>query len=40
MSELEELSGETVTDLHKQFVDEIVITKDGKEYHRVPEVMD
>jgi isoleucyl-tRNA synthetase len=40
VSELEELSGETVTDLHKQFVDEIVITKDGKEYHRVPEVMD
>ena len=38
--ELEELSGVRVTDLHKHFVDKIVITKDGKTYHRTPEVLD
>ena len=38
--ELEELSGEKVTDLHKHFVDKIVIRKDGKTYHRTPEVLD
>ena len=40
IKELEELSGETVTDLHKHFVDKIVIRKDGKTYHRTPEVLD
>ncbi len=40
VKELEELSGETVTDLHKHFIDKIVITKDGKTYHRTPEVLD
>ncbi len=38
--ELEELSGEKVTDLHKHFVDKVVIRKDGKTYHRTPEVLD
>ena len=38
--ELEELSGEKVTDLHKHFVDKIVISRDGKTYHRTPEVLD
>ena len=38
--ELEELSGEKVTDLHKHFVDKIVIRRDGKTYHRTPEVLD
>ena len=38
--ELEELSGEKVVDLHKHFVDKIVIRKDGKTYHRTPEVLD
>ena len=38
--ELEELSGEKVTDLHKHYVDRIVIRKDGKTYHRTPEVLD
>ena len=38
--ELEELSGEKVTDLHKHFVDKIVIKKGGKTYHRTPEVLD
>ncbi len=40
VKELEELSGETVTDLHKHFIDKIVIKKDGKTYHRTPEVLD
>ena len=38
--ELEELSGEKVTDLHKHFIDRIVIRKDGKTYRRTPEVLD
>ena len=38
--ELEELSGEKVTDLHKHFIDKIVIKKDGKTYSRTPEVLD
>ncbi len=40
VKELEELSGVKVTDLHKHFIDKIVITKDGKTYHRTPEVLD
>jgi isoleucyl-tRNA synthetase len=38
--ELEELSGQKVTDLHKHIVDRIVIRKDGKTYRRTPEVLD
>jgi len=40
VSELETLSGVDIADLHKHFVDEIVIKKDGKEYRRIPEVLD
>ncbi|MBR6587356.1 MAG: class I tRNA ligase family protein, partial [Kiritimatiellae bacterium] len=40
VKELEELSSEKVTDLHKHFIDKIVIRKDGKTYHRTPEVLD
>jgi len=40
VAELEELSGEKVTDLHKHFIDRIVIKRDGKTYHRTPEVLD
>ena len=40
IKELEDLSGVKVTDLHKHYVDKIVITKDGKTYHRTPEVLD
>ncbi|MFA7256997.1 MAG: isoleucine--tRNA ligase, partial [Kiritimatiellales bacterium] len=39
-AELEELSGQKVTDLHKHFVDDILIKKDGKTYKRTPEVLD
>ena len=40
IAELEQLSGERVSDLHKHFVDKVVIRKDGKTYHRTPEVLD
>ncbi|MDP3970785.1 MAG: isoleucine--tRNA ligase [bacterium] len=40
IAELKELSGVEVDDLHKQHVDKVVINKDGKEYHRVPQVLD
>lgn len=40
MAELAELSGVTVTDLHKQYVDPIVITKNNKQFKRIPQVVD
>jgi isoleucyl-tRNA synthetase len=40
VAELEALSGQKVTDLHKHFVDRIEIVKDGKRYRRTPEVLD
>ena len=40
VEELERLSGRRVEDLHKHVVDEIIINKDGKEYKRIPEVLD
>ena len=40
IEQLEELSGEKVDDLHKHFMDEIIIEKDGKTYKRTPEVLD
>ena len=39
-AQLEELSGQKVDDLHKHFVDEIIIEKEGKTYKRTPEVLD
>ncbi|MDR2850325.1 MAG: isoleucine--tRNA ligase [Verrucomicrobiota bacterium] len=40
VAELEALSGERVTDLHKHFVDKVVIRRDGNIYRRTPEVLD
>ncbi len=40
IAELEQLSGQKVTDLHKHVVDAIVIVRDGKTYRRTPEVLD
>lgn len=40
IAELEALSGQKVTDLHKHFIDKIVIRRDGKTYRRTPEVLD
>jgi isoleucyl-tRNA synthetase len=38
--ELEELSGQKVTDLHKHKIDPVEFTKNGKRYRRTPEVLD
>ncbi len=40
VDELEALSGVRVNDLHKHVVDDVVIERDGKVYHRIPEVLD
>jgi isoleucyl-tRNA synthetase len=40
IEQLEALSGQKVDDLHKHYVDEIIIEKDGKTYKRTPEVLD
>lgn len=40
IAELESLSGQRVTDLHKHIVDKVEIFKDGKRYRRTPEVLD
>ncbi|MCA9381977.1 class I tRNA ligase family protein, partial [Candidatus Dojkabacteria bacterium] len=40
VKELEELSGQKVEDLHRPYIDEITIEKDGKVYTRIPEVLD
>jgi len=40
VAELEALSGVSVTDLHKHFVDKVIIRRDGKTYRRTPEVLD
>ena len=40
IAELEQLSGQTVTDLHKHHVDNITFTHNGKTYRRTPEVLD
>lgn len=38
--ELEKLSGESVTDLHKHLIDSIKIVRDGKTFTRIPDVLD
>ncbi len=40
VEELEALSGRKVSDLHKHFIDQVEIEKDGKVFHRIPEVFD
>ncbi len=40
VAELEQLSGQSVTDLHKHHLDRIEIVKDGKTYRRTSEVLD
>ncbi len=40
VEELENLTGQTITDLHKDFVDNLEVNKDGKVYRRIPEVLD
>lgn len=40
VKELEELSGQEVKDLHRPYIDQITIEKDGKTYKRIEEVLD
>jgi len=40
IEELEKASGQKVEDLHRPFIDEIVIKEGGEEYRRVEEVLD
>ena len=40
VAELEQLTGEKVTDLHKHKIDQLVIKQNGKEYRRIPDVLD
>jgi isoleucyl-tRNA synthetase len=40
VQELEKLTGEKVTDLHKHLIDTLEIKKDGKTYKRISEVLD
>jgi isoleucyl-tRNA synthetase len=40
IKELEELSGEHISDLHKDVLDKVIFNKNGKTFRRVPEVLD
>ena len=40
IAELEELSGQKITNMHIPDIDKIIIEKDGKVYKRVPDVLD
>ena len=40
IAELKELTGKECLDLHRHFIDELTIEKEGKIYHRIPEVFD
>ena len=40
IAELEQASGQKITDLHRPFVDQLVIREGGEEYRRVEEVLD
>lgn len=40
IAELEEVTGAKVTDLHRHFIDDLTFTRNGKLFHRIPEVFD
>ncbi|MGM0440055.1 MAG: isoleucine--tRNA ligase [Chlamydiota bacterium] len=40
IAELEELTGQKIIDLHRHFIDNMTIVKEGKKFHRIPEVFD
>lgn len=40
ISELEQLTGSRVKDLHRHYIDDLKIDRDGKEFRRIPEVFD
>lgn len=40
VSELESLTGKKFSDIHREHLDDLIITKNGKKFKRVPEVLD
>lgn len=40
IAELEKLTGEKITDLHRHYIDHLTFSKNGKTFKRVPEVFD
>jgi isoleucyl-tRNA synthetase len=40
IEELQQLTGNTLTDLHRHFIDEMTFEKNGKTFKRIPEVFD
>jgi isoleucyl-tRNA synthetase len=40
IAELQDLSGQEVTDLHRPYIDKITFEKNGKKFTRIPEVLD
>lgn len=40
VAELEKLTGKKISDLHRPFIDELMIEKDNKRYKRIPQVFD
>lgn len=40
IQELEESTGAKITDLHRHFIDDLTIERNGKTYRRIPEVFD
>lgn len=40
IQELEELTGASIDDLHRHFIDDLTFKKNGKEFRRIPEVFD
>lgn len=40
IQELEELTGKKIEDLHRHFIDDFQISKNGKQFKRIPEVFD
>lgn len=40
IAELENATGKKITDLHRHYIDELTITRNGKTFKRIPEVFD
>lgn len=40
VEELEKLTGKSFPDLHREYLDDLIIEKNGKKFRRVPEVLD
>lgn len=40
IQELEDLTGQKITDMHRHFIDDLTFEKNGKKFKRIPEVFD